>query len=604
MYLKKILIENVGPIEKLDIELPFHKEGGADKNPKPLILVGQNGSGKSTILSFVVNAFFDMKRLSYDMQDEIEMTSTFRFRSSLQIKSGAKYCWSKFVFDDNVSSVEFGTSLLEGELTEDLKKKKEEAGKWDYKFSSGGKKDLYKKGVFLYFPPNRSEDPNWFYANGLNLKPEFKDPEQLADKTDREIIQKSPLKKIKNWLLDLLLDEYGLKDQKAAALRSSVESLTQDLLGKPSPVRFGFCERRNRKIQVVETSSNTMVCPDLFAMSSGEVSLFCMFCAILRDADFRLADLVADLSFNKTQDIEGIVVIDEIDLHLHTNLQAEVLPKLISLFPKIQFIITTHSPIFLLGMENLKDEKGDKVFGDGNFVIREISGGKEKEIKAEDFSEYKEVFELIKIRNSNENILVPEGKLDIKYIERAAELLNKADILKQFDFGHVEGAGQLDNLWGEKEKSLKLVKKKVVLLYDCDTDKAGKNANYQNKKDESFPAENPWIFKRVIPMQVSNSFKTGIENLFPDSVMERLKELGYVEYVEPASERVNGVLRQGVSNFYRIGGVSKSEQYSSKKQICEHLCSKENQNAASDFANFVVIFDAIEKILNPNSKSE
>ena len=414
MYLKKILIENVGPIEKLDIELPFHKEGGADKNPKPLILVGQNGSGKSTILSFVVNAFFDMKRLSYDMQDEIEKTSTFRFRSSLQIKSGAKYYWSKFVFDDNVSSVEFGTSLLEGELTEDLKKKKEEAGKWGSKFSSGGKKDLYKKGVFLYFPPNRSEDPNWFYANGLNLKPEFKDPEQLADKTDREIIQKSPLKKIKNWLLDLLLDEYGLKDQKAAALRSSVESLTQDLLGKPSPVRFGFCDRRNRKIRVVETSSYTMVCPDLFAMSSGEVSLFCMFCAILRDADFRLADLVADLSFNKTQDIEGIVVIDEIDLHLHTNLQAEVLPKLISLFPKIQFIITTHSPIFLLGMENLKDEKGDKVFGDGNFVIREISGGKEKEIKAEDFSEYKEVFELIKIRNSNENILVPEGKLDIK----------------------------------------------------------------------------------------------------------------------------------------------------------------------------------------------
>ena len=44
---------------------------------------------------------------------------------------------------------------------------------------------------------------------------------------------------------------------------------------------------------------------------------------------------------HKLNDIEGIVIIDEIELHLHSKLQREVLPELIALFPRIQFIITS-----------------------------------------------------------------------------------------------------------------------------------------------------------------------------------------------------------------------------------------------------------------------
>jgi len=38
MYIKKITLENVGPISNLEIELPFHEN---DK-PKPIVLVGEN----------------------------------------------------------------------------------------------------------------------------------------------------------------------------------------------------------------------------------------------------------------------------------------------------------------------------------------------------------------------------------------------------------------------------------------------------------------------------------------------------------------------------------------------------------------------------------
>ena len=50
-------------------------------------------------------------------------------------------------------------------------------------------------------------------------------------------------------------------------------------------------------------------------------------------------------------EVSGIVIIDEFDAHLHPKYQYE-LPKLLSnIFPKIQFIVSTHSPIPLLGVE-------------------------------------------------------------------------------------------------------------------------------------------------------------------------------------------------------------------------------------------------------------
>lgn len=49
----------------------------------------------------------------------------------------------------------------------------------------------------------------------------------------------------------------------------------------------------------------------------------------------------------------GIVMIDEIDLHLHPKLQREILSKLTSIFPNIQFIVSTHSPSVILGALDL-----------------------------------------------------------------------------------------------------------------------------------------------------------------------------------------------------------------------------------------------------------
>jgi predicted ATPase len=55
---------------------------------------------------------------------------------------------------------------------------------------------------------------------------------------------------------------------------------------------------------------------------------------------------------SEVYDIQGIVLIDEIESHLHVDLQKKILPFLTTFFPKIQFIVTTHSPFVISSMKD------------------------------------------------------------------------------------------------------------------------------------------------------------------------------------------------------------------------------------------------------------
>ena len=78
----------------------------------------------------------------------------------------------------------------------------------------------------------------------------------------------------------------------------------------------------------------------------------------LSDGYSSVIDIITELLLkiettkSKILDIEGIVLIDEIETHLHVELQKNILPLLISFFPNIQFIVTTHSPFVLQSIQN------------------------------------------------------------------------------------------------------------------------------------------------------------------------------------------------------------------------------------------------------------
>ena len=97
-------------------------------------------------------------------------------------------------------------------------------------------------------------------------------------------------------------------------------------------------------------------------LSAGYQSLLWM----LMEISFRIALLNPEMS-NYSQ-AEGIVLIDEIDMHLHPRWQWKILDALHSSFPKVQFIAATHSPIIISSFRDAK------LLSIGQNGVEELSG--------------------------------------------------------------------------------------------------------------------------------------------------------------------------------------------------------------------------------------
>jgi predicted ATP-binding protein involved in virulence len=78
---------------------------------------------------------------------------------------------------------------------------------------------------------------------------------------------------------------------------------------------------------------------------------FSAFLSILMDLFVRL-DLIRKNVGNNTYNPCGVVLIDEPETHLHISLQYHVLPILTTLFPNVQFIVATHSPAVISSIKN------------------------------------------------------------------------------------------------------------------------------------------------------------------------------------------------------------------------------------------------------------
>ena len=183
------------------------------------------------------------------------------------------------------------------------------------------------------------------------------------------------------------------------------------------------------RFNIYSKADNVAIVPTLDSLSSGQLALFNMFATIIRYAD--------NNDINKSiqiENIQGIVVIDEIELHLHTSLQKKVLPQLLKLFPKVQFIITTHSPLFLMGMKD--------VFGDDDFEIYQMPDG--TKINVERFSEFNRAYRYFADTSKHQEeikkaidqsierpLVVTEGATDWKHMKAALISLSQDHIYQK-----------------------------------------------------------------------------------------------------------------------------------------------------------------------------
>lgn len=466
MYLKRILYENVGPIQKFDFKTQFDEKG----NPKPLIIVGKNGSGKSILLSNIVDAFYEMAQVSYNnatLDNGHGARQYYKTISSDQITIGRSYLTAyaqfsqggqdiKYVFKTGNRSFDDYCTLYG--LNFDSGCRWEESGNYKHCICSKNlNKQIFETDIVVYFSPMRYERPNWnggaYYEQIMKNVDASRFNGELYNPITATIDSRDTLQ----WLYDIITD--SRVDIKKTSYESysivyppinvvdllnvsrlNVEKLMSEILGEKVIFRMGNRSSVGRRFSICHEDGRPIV-NSIDALSTGQLALFEMFSTIIRYADSDNINLS-----HKLHEISGIVVIDEIELHLHSSLQREVLPKLFKLFPKVQFIITSHSPLFLLGMQ--------EQFGEDGLTLLEMPSG--VQISAEQFSEFENAFNyytetekyhkdlqnLVSNNTNDKALIITEGATDWKHFKAAYEALKLdnqyADWINTLDFEFLE----------------------------------------------------------------------------------------------------------------------------------------------------------------------
>lgn len=218
-------------------------------------------------------------------------------------------------------------------------------------------------------------------------------------------------------------DNLDFEDKKLRAVRHAIYSFLP-----------GFANlriMRSRQKMVIEKAGEAF---SINQLSDGEKCLI----ALIGDLARRLA--LANPKASNPLDGSGIVMIDEIDLHLHPSMQRSVMENLSKTFPNIQFIISTHSPQVIGSADNfkifflIKDsrngnsliEKNTTLFGkDSNLILEQYMGASSRDTDIQELLD--RLFEYISIKDIT-NAKKKYNEL-INTLNITEPLLVKADFL-------------------------------------------------------------------------------------------------------------------------------------------------------------------------------
>lgn len=514
-YLLESIFVNRAPFENIHMKF---------EDKSVFVFSAVNGKGKTTILSHIVDAMHQIAKLGFQQSYEDKENKLYRISSSIHNIDSKKtsIAYLRFMFNDdiidyidirgNCTESEYDT-IIQFDNKIPFSQFQSELSATNYQRSlstnCNDKKamEIFQSNVLTYFPSYRFEQPG--YLNDIyKVNLDFRKYSPFSGYLKNPIEVISCIPQIANWIMDIVLD-MQYQQSNTTSIKANIDKvLSYSLKSKGNgELRFGIGPRGfgGLRLQIVKTREEKTLYPSIFNLSSGESALFSLFTEILRQCD--------NINNNiPCSDICGIVLVDEIDKHLHIRLQKEVLPNLFKLFPNIQFIISSHSPFLSLGLSEVLptnsfildlDNDGIQTFYSDTELFEEVYN-----LLIDENQRFKEKLEDIrsKVRANTPLQIISEGK-NIEHIEKAIHLLSP-DISGKIVFinGSEDRTGdqQLKNAYEIMSNTKNELK--YLFIWDCDSFAITSTISEKNN-----------FYKYCFNKNANNNTsKKGIENLYPE----------------------------------------------------------------------------------------
>lgn len=622
MKLNKILIINRAPFDRLELE--FTDVGIT-------VLSGINGAGKTTLISYIVDSWYELSREVYTNEYEGKENKFYRLSSNSFTIDASKssvvylrylqddgscadyidirgYCSEEYYneiisFDNHIS---FSTIKNELEKTSIVK----QWGISDEKII----KKVFSSSLMTYFPAYRYEMPAYL-NDPYKVSLKFKTNNDFSGFLPNPIEVTSDLPFIANWIMDIILDGQ-IYENSTLNIRNNLNSLLTSILSSKvkTNVRLGIGQRNSgmNRIAIMDAlHEGHQIYPSIFNMSSGELALLCLFGELMKQSD--------KISVSPSL-VSGIVIIDEIDKHLHIRLQKDIIPKLIKLFPKVQFIVSSHSPFLSLGLadDNLMykiidlDHGGIECNPQDNDLFREVYN-----IMIRQNEQFAGLYYDLKSKTdkADKPLIITEGKTDWKHLEAAQKALSISDM--DIDYYEYEDTlGDVGLLQLLRDYARIPQKRRIIGIFDRDNFSKLKDAPLESEQYVSL-GNNVYMF--AIPLVNSDLYGDEIsiehyynkENLLKENDDGRRLFLGS-EFNEKGRSKNNLYITRikGIDHKAKNNGIVDEKVYSindtdeqsslalSKNDFSNLILSEANFADSFDFSSFKLIFDVIKQIIS------
>lgn len=316
-FITKIHINHVRNIKDTDIEL-------SSDEAKHLILTGPNGSGKTSLLAAL------RLYLTYVMEHDAKL-----------LELGSDPIKNQFdsAYFDNVATNTDVNDMFEPPTNEEIQNRAANASGVRAELSNMDSCfDKYQKGQFIVA----------YYQAEREYAVRNKDEAKKMTLQDTYSVRESPGHDFVEYMKNLILQENMYRFNPSKKNTAQADSLQQRITLITQALRNIYANESLELDFDVDGMSLRIKEPDKEAYAFDELaSGYAAVLYIVLDLMMRMEKKITN-----AYDLPGIVMVDEVDAHLHLSMQRNVLKNLTELFPNIQFIVTTHSPFVLNSVDD------------------------------------------------------------------------------------------------------------------------------------------------------------------------------------------------------------------------------------------------------------